>query len=65
MSEPDYTIIGRVGWELEEPTLGLRFLNGRLQQAWAIRGAAEARVEWREVPDATPAPLPPPPETTP
>ena len=41
-----------------DPTLGLRFLNGRLQQAWAIRGAAEARVEWRDVPDATPAPLP-------
>lgn len=56
MSEPDYTIISSGGWELEEPTLGLRFLNGRLQQAWAIRSAAVSRVEWRDVPDATPQP---------
>ena len=35
--------------ETAEPTLGLRFWDGRLQQQWLIRGVAPY-TEWRDVP---------------
>ncbi len=43
----------------EEPTVSLRFVGGRLQQAWIVRGAAPY-TEWRDVPQVQPPqPLPP------
>lgn len=47
-----------------QPTMGLRWMNGVLQQAWLVTQCGEVneplerRVEWREVPDETPAPSP-------
>lgn len=46
---------GAFGGEVSEPTINLRFMHGRLQQGWLVRGAV-SRIEWRDVPDATPAP---------
>ena len=45
--------------EWQSPTLGLRFLRGRLQQCWRIHYIADdnseyMKDEWRDVPDATP-----------
>ena len=39
--------------EIAEPTMGLRFVNGILQQQWIIRGDAP-NVEWRDVPQCQP-----------
>lgn len=55
----DLTFAGMGGFT-EEPTLNLRFMHGRLQQMWILRGTATAMHEWRDVPDATPAPATPP-----
>ena len=38
------------GGQIEEATPRLRWLNGVLQQAWAIRGHDFIREEWRDVP---------------
>lgn len=46
--------------ETAEPTLGLRFVSGRLQQQWLIRGDAPY-TEWRDVPQYQP-PQPSPPK---
>ena len=45
--------------EWESPTLGFRFLRGRLQQCWSVHSIATdgreyMKDEWRDVPDATP-----------
>lgn len=37
----------------EKPTTELRFMCGRLQQAW--RDMNSGALTWRDVPDATPA----------
>jgi DNA-directed RNA polymerase alpha subunit len=45
--------------ETAEPMVSLRFVGGRLQQAWLIRGAAPY-VEWRDVPQHQTAQTSPP-----
>ncbi len=51
-----------IGGQTREPTLELRFMHGRLQQAWRTRDLGRngetvaVRMEWHDVPDATPAP---------
>lgn len=43
------------------PTMGLRWMNGKLQQAWLVTQCGEVNqtikrwIEWRDVPDETPA----------
>lgn len=37
------------GWEIEEMTPKLRWLDGVLQQAFYIRGPDYQREEWRDV----------------
>ncbi len=42
-----------------DPTMHLRFMNGRLQQLWIVgqigMPMAVCKREWRDVPDATPS----------
>ena len=47
-----------LGGTTGQQTVGLRFMHGRLQSLWIIRHGNEAREEWRDVPDATPAQAP-------
>jgi len=47
------------GFETSEPTMNLRFVNGRLQQLHSVRTYEGGQIvahgaEWRDVPDATP-----------
>lgn len=43
-----------------QPTMGLRLLNGKLQQAWLtvqcgeVNQPLQRQIAWRDVPDATP-----------
>ncbi len=48
------TVFATGGTMTAEPTVNLRFMNGRLQQMWVWRGGATVTTEWRDVPDATP-----------
>ncbi len=55
-----YVFKGGAG-EVQQATLSLRFMNGRLQQLWEVKrysgvDLVDVAHEWRDVPDATPAP---------
>lgn len=52
------------GARYAQPTMGIRWANGELQQAWLVVLCGEVNeelkryIEWRDVPDVGPIPLP-------
>lgn len=46
----------------EQPTMGIRWMNGELQQAWLVVQCGEVNeelkryIEWRDVPNVNPDP---------
>lgn len=54
---------GKVGKDARytQPTMGFRWMNGRLQQAWltvqcgVVNQELERQINWRDVPDETPS----------